>query len=112
MPLNRESFMACPVHGIGKPAFICQHLQHGVGVGFFSPDSPPAEDEPWMQAWCAACEKARLKAGGWNDESEAYASIRLICGGCFDDSRSRNLSAPTSSERGPWGRLKRLLSGN
>jgi len=111
MPLNRESFTECPVHGIGKPAFICQHLRHGVGVGFFSPDAPPTDDEPWMQGWCAACEEVRLKAGGWNDESEAHASIRLICSGCFDDSRSRNLSVPTSNKRGSWGRLKRLLSG-
>src|ERR1700744_4982346 len=112
MPLTRESFMECRVHGIRQPAFICRHLQHGIGVGFFSPGSQPTADEPWKQGWCAACEEARLKAGGWNDESEAQASIRVVCDGCFEDSRSRNLKAPTSSERGPWSRLVRLLSGD
>jgi len=104
--------MECPVHGIGKPAFICQHLQRGIGVGFFSPDSSPTEDEPWQQGWCTSCEEVRLKAGGWNDESEAYASIRAVCDGCFADSRNRNLLAPDSNGRSPWKRLVRLLSGN
>jgi hypothetical protein len=111
MPLNPGSFMECRVHGIGKPAFVCQHLQHGVGVGFFSPNDPPTQAEPWKQGWCAACEDVRSTAGGWNDESEAYASVRLVCDGCFDDARGRNFLASTSGERTPWRRLVRLLSG-
>jgi hypothetical protein len=89
-PLSPDSFMECPVHGRSKPAFICQYLQHGTGLGVFIPAEPPTEDDPWQQAWCAKCEAVAVELGEWNDESEAFASFRWVCEGCFVDSRMRN----------------------
>ena len=90
-PLTPDSFMECPIHGKGKPAFICQHLQHGSGLGFFTPGVAPTEDDPWEQGWCKACEEMALKTGDWNDESEAFAAFRWVCVGCFEQARKRNV---------------------
>lgn len=89
--LNAESFMECSCHGRQKPAFICQHLLHGDLLGFFQPDEPPTTDEPWQQAWCEAREAVRMLAGGWNEESEPFAAVKLICDGCFQVVRARNI---------------------
>ena len=46
-------------HGRLGVAFVCRHLRHGEGLGFFVPDSPPTEEEPWEMTWCAAGETVR-----------------------------------------------------
>ena len=89
-PLSPESFMECPIHGNQKPAFICQHLQHGSGLGFFTPAEEPTPDDPWPQAWCAECERVAIEAGEWNDQSEGYAQFRWVCMGCYETTRKRN----------------------
>lgn len=89
-PLSPESYVECPIHGRGKPAFICQHLQHGSELGWFTPATPPTPDDPWQQAWCAQCERVALEAGEWNDSSEAFASFRWVCESCFEVARGRN----------------------
>lgn len=89
--LNAESFMECARHGQQRPAFMCQHLLDGERLGFFQPDDPPTADEPWEQAWCEACELIRMRAGGWNDESESFAAVKLVCHGCFQLARARNI---------------------
>ena len=46
-----------------------------------------ASDGPW----CAECEEVRIRCGGdWNDESEAFAKIKLLCGGCWDRLKELN----------------------
>ena len=90
-PLTPESLMDCPIHGPGKSAFICQHLQHGEGLGFLTQAEAPTADDPWQQGWCENCEKVALDAGEWNDESEGYASFRWVCDTCFEVARVRNV---------------------
>ena len=88
--LSPDSFMECRIHGRGKPAFICQHLQRGSGLGFYIPADPPTAESPWQEAWCADCERVAIDAGGWNDASEGFASFRWVCEGCFADAKARN----------------------
>lgn len=88
--LTPESVIECPIHGLGKPAFICKHLQYGSGLGFFTPSEPPTAEDPWEQAWCAECEEIAINIGEWNDESEGFASFRWICAGCYEVARARN----------------------
>lgn len=70
------------VHGCQEPASVCQHiarsLHTGIPVGF-----------PWSSqqtdirpdAWCSACEQARIDAGGgWTPEVEQQLSVKLLCG--------------------------------
>jgi hypothetical protein len=81
----------CGAHGERAPAFVCRHLVRGSNLGFVEPagdHEPGAVDA--LTAWCDACEAVRTQQGGWNDESEAFAQVTLICSGCFEVSRGRN----------------------
>jgi hypothetical protein len=65
----------------------------GTGFGFVEPNrapiSPDESDE--QSAWCSECERVRQQQGGWNDVSEAFAHITMICDACFEASRRRNV---------------------
>ena len=89
-PLNKNSRMECPRHGIRPPTFICQHLRTGHGIGFNEPYGPPDLDFPFQSAWCNACDRVMAREGGWNDVSEGYAGVTAICEGCFEEIRTRN----------------------
>lgn len=81
----------CPNHGEGAPAFVCRHLVGGSGLGFIEPfgeQAPDASEE--LAAWCNECENVRRQRGGWDDASEGFAAVTLICSGCFENARIRN----------------------
>ena len=44
-----------------------------------------------VNAWCAACE-THLEHHGleWNDETEAFADIKLVCRNCFEELKTFN----------------------
>jgi hypothetical protein len=84
----------CHEHGYRFPTFVCRHLVGGEGLGFYPPNRPPiSEDESAEQcAWCAECEQVRQKQGGWDDISEEFAGVTMVCDVCFESSRIRNQS--------------------
>ena len=54
-------------------------------------DFDPDSEFPWLkEAWCKACDDVLEQEGQWNDRSEAFASSRFVCEGCFEDVRARN----------------------
>jgi hypothetical protein len=86
----------CEQHGASGPAFVCRHARHGSGLGFFvanfpNPDDPVVGDfEGCPMGWCEQCEQKRLECGGWNDESEAFSGVTLVCVRCFEKICQRN----------------------
>jgi hypothetical protein len=72
-----------------QEAFVCTHLPYGEGLGFFTDPADAKNQRP--DAWCAACERVRSKHGGWNEESEALISVKLVCGGCYDEIKAKNV---------------------
>jgi len=80
----------CDTHGEQQQTFVCQHLVRalstGEKVGFFW------SSEPRGDAWCSACEDVRIRDGGitgeWNERSEKFAGIKLLCGACYDRLRT------------------------
>jgi hypothetical protein len=84
----------CAEHGDQDQSFVCAHLVEslntGLGVGFYY------SSEPRGDAWCEACEEVRVREGGvsgdWNERSEAFANIQLLCGACYDKVRDLNES--------------------
>lgn len=84
------SKVECEEHGTGTSTFVCQHLLDGEGLGFHRgfPDDDP--DALWPDAWCDDCEAVRAEEGEWNDRSEEFASIRLMCQLCYCRARERN----------------------
>lgn len=88
--LNKKSLMECSKHGLRKPAFVCQHLVCGVGIGFYQSEGELEPDFPFENAWCLECENVALGQGGWNDTSEDFAQITPVCEGCFEEIKARN----------------------
>lgn len=89
----RDGLVECAEHGSQQATFVCQHLvqslRDGRRVGFFWSSET---DHPRPDAWCSACEVKRRDCGGeWNDESESFAGVTLLCGACYDRAREFNL---------------------
>jgi hypothetical protein len=91
----------CGEHGERRPTFVCRHLLGGSARGFFEGQPNSVEDSDERCAWCEECERIRQKHGGWNDESEAFAGVTMICDLCFDATRLRN----QVNVRRPWWKL-------
>jgi hypothetical protein len=73
-----------------QEAFVCEHLLHGNQLGFFT--DPKDTSNPRPDAWCSGCDRVRLEHGGvWNEESEALIKVKLVCGGCYDEIKGRNV---------------------
>jgi len=87
---DRAIKVTCPTHGESFATFVCQHLAHGAGRGFFSADDGTGAD-PCPDAWCAECDSLLMAKGKWDEESEAFAGITLLCAGCYAAVKQRNL---------------------
>ena len=80
----------CAIHGWQEESFVCQHiastLSTGVPVGFhWSSGSTSRHPD----AWCSACEAARVQAGGeWTLEVQEKLKIKLLCGACYEHAKS------------------------
>ena len=83
--------VACPDHGQSYATFVCQHLVKGKGLGYFCADD---KSDPCPDAWCGACDRMREKERGWNDRSEAFAKVTMICAGCYQTVKARNRIIP------------------
>ena len=80
----------CGVHGWQEQTFVCQHiaesLHTNIPVGFHWP-SEQTDARP--DAWCSACEKARVNAeGDWTPEVNEKLGVKLLCGACYDYAKS------------------------
>ena len=87
--MGDEKWIECGSHGRRLATYVCRHLVESlrtrIPVGFQT-----ADDEAHSDAWCDACEGIRSQEGEWNDRSEAFAKITLLCSGCYD--RAKELS--------------------
>jgi hypothetical protein len=84
---DRTKPMDCALHGRGHATFVCQHLVRGSKLGFFCADDP-GDERP--DAWCGECDRVMQAEGGWNDRSEQFAKVTLLCSECYDVVRERN----------------------
>ena len=85
---DQRDLVSCGTHGARPAAFVCRHVLESLHtrspVGFNTPEDADDDD----QGWCDACERVRAREGEWNERSEAYADIRLICLDCFRQARA------------------------
>ncbi|MDX1906589.1 MAG: hypothetical protein SF053_06095 [Bacteroidia bacterium] len=77
----------CDTHGAMRRAFVCQHLKPGEKNGFHEAfptyQGMELQEDDDFQAWCDTCENVREAYEGWNEDSEKFAKIRLICEACY-----------------------------
>jgi hypothetical protein len=84
--MGKRRSVTCETHGPRRPAFVCRHLVQGSGLGFFTPDDPGDD----LEAWCGECDQVLERCGGWDDESEKFTGVTLVCDLCFAAARRRN----------------------
>lgn len=92
----KEKYIECGEHGSRRRAFVCQHLIKSTKTGFEEafPTFPDMEfefEDDDFQAWCDECEKVRVAEDGWNDESQKFAKIKLVCEKCYFEIKEFNL---------------------
>ncbi|MFY1046619.1 DUF6882 domain-containing protein [Chryseobacterium sp. GP-SGM7] len=90
----KQKKIECESHGLRRPAYVCQHLNLEIPVGFEESFETyygmELDDEDNFQAWCSDCEKIRIKYDGWNEESEKFADIKLVCENCYFEIKKLN----------------------
>lgn len=90
--IDEERYVECCEHGKQPATFVCQHivqsLRDGKSRGFWSSEESP--DNPRPDSWCSECEEVVNRVGEWNDESEAFAGVKLLCGACYDRAKAMN----------------------
>lgn len=80
----------CPTHGERPRTYVCSHLGgDSAGLGFNRAD--PESRNPFPDAWCDDCELIRSAHGGWTAESEKLIRLLLLCSGCYERARIRNM---------------------
>ena len=90
---DEERYVECCTHGKQQATYVCQHivqsLRDGKPRGFWSAEPEPGNERP--DSWCTACEEKVNSTGGeWNDESEEFAGVTLLCGECYDRAKEMN----------------------
>jgi len=85
-----NKMVECSTHGERSSTFVCHHLLKGEGIGFNVGYDPEEPDALYPDAWCDACEEVVDQEGEWNDKSEKFADIRLLCSECYCETRKRN----------------------
>ncbi|WP_273999127.1 hypothetical protein [Vibrio parahaemolyticus] len=91
---EEDQYVECCTHGKQQVTYVCQHvvksLRDGKPRGFWSAEPEPGNERP--DSWCSACEdKVNSDGGEWNDESEAFAGVTLLCGACYDRAKEMNV---------------------
>ena len=87
---NSNYSIDCKIHGKNEEAFVCQHLVEGEDLGFnigYDANDPYTLNP---DAWCNQCESVWQEEGEWNERSEAFAGIKIICSQCYQGVRERN----------------------
>ena len=83
---DEKQYVECCEHGKQQATYVCQHtLQSLVDDkprGFWS--SEESKENPRPDSWCSECEDIVNQVGEWNDESEKFAGVKLVCGACYD----------------------------
>ncbi len=70
---------------------MCTHLSAGgEKLGFHVGLDPEDPHQLYPDAWCDECEKVWEEEGEWNDRSQKFADIKLLCAQCYEDVRARN----------------------
>lgn len=88
--MSDDKKVECAKHGTSSATFICQHLSEGSKQGFHMGYDPEDPDALYPDAWCDQCEAILEKEGEWNDVSQAFANIKMVCAACYCDIRECN----------------------
>lgn len=91
----KDKYVQCSEHEYRRAAFVCNHLNQTNRVGFNEAfetyEGMQLGEDDDFQAWCDECEKVRERTDGWNEESMAFADIKVVCETCYFEMKALNL---------------------
>lgn len=92
----KRKYVECVQHSTRRRAFVCEHLfdkekKVGFEEAFETVEGMELGDGDDFEAWCDECEAVRVEEGEWNDRSEAFANIKLVCEKCYFEMKEFNL---------------------
>lgn len=86
----------CKIHGEMDYALVCKHLvtqtpdDPSVNVYLASEDESD-ETSNVQNLWCQECDEVLLEEGEWNDKSESFANIQVVCVQCLESIKTKNV---------------------
>ena len=90
---DESKYIECSEHGKQQATYVCQHIVQSLldrkPRGFWW--SSECSENPRPDAWCSECEDLVNRVGEWNDESEGFAGVKLLCAACYDQAKEMNL---------------------
>lgn len=86
---DTDQTVECPIHGPSHPTYICSHLSENPEQQWFC--DYPTEQNPWPDAWCAACDRAFQREGEWNAKNEAVLGATMTCHHCYEHGKGRSV---------------------
>lgn len=87
---DSEQKVCCETHGSGTATFLCKHLLEGEKRGFHVGYDPKQPYALYPDAWCDECDTVLDKEGEWNEVSENFADVKMVCSDCYQEIRERN----------------------
>ena len=90
---DEQQYVECFTHEKQQATYVCQpivqSLRDGIPREFWPTESEPGNLRP--DSWCNKYEEMIISTGEeWNDESEEFAGITLLCGACYDRANAMN----------------------
>jgi hypothetical protein len=89
----------CATHGRAERALVCGHLfaqartDDAAPMAYFLGEDDPGDAQATEAtcAWCAQCDAVLQREDEWNDASEAFADIHVVCTDCLAALLARNV---------------------
>lgn len=82
--MSQALLVDCGAHSEMRPSCVCQHLLAAVSERIVRGVNWLLDGDGNVNARCDDCEDFLQRHGAeWNDETEAFAKIKLICERCF-----------------------------
>ena len=87
----------CHCHGESDYGLVCIHLDEqkddASPLKYYWGESEPtdASRSEVENVWCEACDEILISENEWNEVSEGYADIQVVCLACLAEIKSRNI---------------------
>jgi len=86
-----QQLVECATHGQTRASYVCHHLLQSRQDGSMRPVNWVRDEDEHVNAWCDECEEYLQSHGAeWNDKTESFAKIRMICENCFETLKATN----------------------
>jgi len=88
-PVKSRNQITCSTHGTAYETYVCKHLIAHPKQRWFCEEID--RENPWPDAWCAACDVFFQEQGEGNEANEKQVNVKLLCHHCYEMLRAQAL---------------------